>query len=147
MSKMPIFCIKSVKIYTGQKKLTRIYPWNPWQISGMVSSLSNVNIFYPTFPSQVVGFLSMFAIFISTVILTLDTLPYFQVDDTLSILWFFRFSLIFSISLQPEGDGLGEPYQPFVIIEAVYMGWFTLEFFVRFDIWDWIIWYLIFEIA
>ena len=144
---MPIFCIKSIKIYTGQKKLTRIYPWDPWQISGMVSSLSNVNIFYPTFPSQVVGFLSMFAIFISTVILTLDTLPYFQVDDTLSILWFFRFSLIFSISLQPEGDGLGEPYQPFVIIEAVYMGWFTLEFFVRFDIWDWIIWYLIFEIA
>ena len=144
---MPIFCVKSVKIYTGQKKLTRIYPWDPWQISGMVSSLSNVNIFYPTFPSQVVGFLSMFAIFISTVILTLDTLPYFQVDDTLSILWFFRFSLIFSISLQPEGDGLGEPYQPFVIIEAVYMGWFTLEFFVRFDIWDWIIWYLIFEIA
>ena len=144
---MPIFRVKSVKIYTGQKKLTRIYPWDPWQISGMVSSLSNVNIFYPTFPSQVVGFLSMFAIFISTVILTLDTLPYFQVDDTLSILWFFRFSLIFSISLQPEGDGLGEPYQPFVIIEAVYMGWFTLEFFVRFDIWDWIIWYLIFEIA
>ena len=144
---MPIFCVKSVKIYTGQKKFTWIYPWDPWQISGMVSSLSNVNIFYPTFPSQVVGFLSMFAIFISTVILTLDTLPYFQVDDTLSILWFFRFSLIFSISLQPEGDGLGEPYQPFVIIEAVYMGWFTLEFFVRFDIWDWIIWYLIFEIA
>ena len=144
---MPIFCVESVKIYTGQKKFTRIYAGDPWQISGMVSSLSNVNIFYPTFPSQVVGFLSMFAIFISTVILTLDTLPYFQVDDTLSILWFFRFSLIFSISLQPEGDGLGEPYQPFVIIEAVYMGWFTLEFFVRFDIWDWIIWYLIFEIA
>ena len=83
---MPIFRVKSVKIYTGQKRFTRIYPWDPWQISGMVSSLSNVNIFYPTFPSQVVGFLSMFAIFISTVILTLDTLPYFQVDDTLSIL-------------------------------------------------------------
>ena len=33
---------------------------------------------------------------------------------------------------QPEGDGMGETYQPFVIIEAVYMGWFTLEFFVRF---------------
>ena len=27
---------------------------------------------------------------------------------------------------------MGETYQPFVIIEAVYMGWFTLEFFVRF---------------
>ena len=33
---------------------------------------------------------------------------------------------------QPEGDGMGETYQPFVVIEAVYMGWFTLEFFVRF---------------
>merc|ERR1719350_2437524 len=26
-SKLPIFCIKSVKIYTGQKKFTRIYSW------------------------------------------------------------------------------------------------------------------------
>ena len=32
---MPIFRIKSVNIYTGQKKFTRIYPWDPWQISGM----------------------------------------------------------------------------------------------------------------
>ena len=32
---MPIFCVKSVKIYTGQKKITRVYPWRPWQISGM----------------------------------------------------------------------------------------------------------------
>ena len=32
---MPIFCVKSVKIYTGQKKFTRIYPWDPWQIRGM----------------------------------------------------------------------------------------------------------------
>ena len=32
---------------------------------------------------------------------------------------------------QAEGEGMGETYQPFVIIEAVYMGWFTLEFFVR----------------
>ena len=35
---MPIFRVKSVKIYTGQKKFTRIYPWDPWQISGMVCS-------------------------------------------------------------------------------------------------------------
>ena len=34
---MPIFCVESVKIYTGQKKFTRIYPWDPWQISGMTS--------------------------------------------------------------------------------------------------------------
>ena len=59
--------------------------------SSKVASLSNVNIFYLTFPSQVVGFLSMFAIFISTVILTLDTLPYFQVDDAQSVLCFFNF--------------------------------------------------------
>jgi len=26
-SKLPIFCVKSVKIYTGQKKITRIYSW------------------------------------------------------------------------------------------------------------------------
>ena len=35
LSKMPIFRVKSVKIYTGQKKFTRIYPWDPWQIWGM----------------------------------------------------------------------------------------------------------------
>ena len=33
--KLPIFCIKSLKIYTGQKKFTREYPWLPWQIWGM----------------------------------------------------------------------------------------------------------------
>ena len=32
---MPIFCVKSVKIYIGQKKFTWVYPWRPWQISGM----------------------------------------------------------------------------------------------------------------
>ena len=32
---MPIFRVKCVKIYTGQKKFTRIYSWRPWQISGM----------------------------------------------------------------------------------------------------------------
>ena len=34
---MPIFCIKSVKIYTGQKKFTRVYSWLSWQISGMLN--------------------------------------------------------------------------------------------------------------
>ena len=33
---MPIFRVKSVKIYTGQKKFTRTCLWRPWQISGMV---------------------------------------------------------------------------------------------------------------
>ena len=46
--------------------------------------------------SQVVGFLSMFAIFISTVILTLDTLPYFQVALKLTI------DMIDGKSFQPQ---------------------------------------------
>ena len=33
---MPIFRVKSVKIYTDQKKFTRIYSWRSWQIWGMV---------------------------------------------------------------------------------------------------------------
>ena len=32
---MPIFCVKSVKIYTGQKKFTRTSSVRPWQIWGM----------------------------------------------------------------------------------------------------------------
>ena len=32
---MPIFCVKSVKIYTGQKKFTRTPSARPWQIWGM----------------------------------------------------------------------------------------------------------------
>ena len=34
-SKLPIFRVKSVKIYTGQKKFTRTCLWGSWQISGM----------------------------------------------------------------------------------------------------------------
>ena len=34
-SKLPTFCVKSVKNYTGQKKITRA-PWRPWQIWGML---------------------------------------------------------------------------------------------------------------
>ena len=32
---MPIFCVKPVKIYTGQKNFTWIYSWRSWQIWGM----------------------------------------------------------------------------------------------------------------
>ena len=35
-SKLPIFRVKSVKIYTGQKKFTWIYSWRSWQISGVM---------------------------------------------------------------------------------------------------------------
>ena len=38
--KLPIFRVKSVKIYTGQKKFTRTCPWRPWQIWGMVKASS-----------------------------------------------------------------------------------------------------------
>ena len=37
-SKLPIFRVKSVKIYTGQKKFTRTCSWGSWQISGMDQS-------------------------------------------------------------------------------------------------------------
>ena len=37
-SKLPIFCVKSVKIYTGQKKFTREFSWLSWQIWGMQAS-------------------------------------------------------------------------------------------------------------
>ena len=36
---MPIVCVKSVKIYTGQKKFTRTCSWGSWQISGMIIAL------------------------------------------------------------------------------------------------------------
>ena len=38
-SKLPIFCVKSVKIYTGQKKFTRTSSVRPWQIWGMWTGL------------------------------------------------------------------------------------------------------------
>ena len=45
LSKMPIFCVKSVKIYTGQKKFTRVYSWLSWQIWGMSEIWSRSNAF------------------------------------------------------------------------------------------------------
>ena len=36
---MPIFCVKSVKIYTGQKKFARTSSVRPWQISGMIITI------------------------------------------------------------------------------------------------------------
>ena len=35
-SKLPIFRVKSVKNYTGQKKFTREFSWHSWQIWGML---------------------------------------------------------------------------------------------------------------
>ena len=41
---MPIFRVKFVKIYTGQKKFTWIYSWRLWQIWGM-----GITIIHPIF--------------------------------------------------------------------------------------------------
>ena len=43
---MPIFRVKSVKIYTGQKKFTRTPSARPWQVWGMVVSQCFVNTKY-----------------------------------------------------------------------------------------------------
>ena len=43
---MPIFRVKSVKIYTGQKKFTRICSWDSWQISGMIKLNIKVSGYY-----------------------------------------------------------------------------------------------------
>ena len=59
--------------------------------------------------ARVVGVISVTCIFISTIILTLDTLPYFEDHE----------------------DKIMGQFAPFVIIEAVYMAWFTLEFIIR----------------
>lgn len=59
--------------------------------------------------ARVVGIISVTCIFISTIILTLDTLPYFN---------------------EHESQIAGE-FAAFVVIEAIYMAWFTIEFLVR----------------
>lgn len=59
--------------------------------------------------ARVVGIISVSCIFISTIILTLDTLPYFN---------------------EHEAQIAGE-FAAFVVIEAIYMAWFTIEFLVR----------------
>jgi hypothetical protein len=59
-----------------------------------------------------VAIISITFIIISTVVLTLNTLPYF--------------------SNPGGGDGEAEEdFPPFALLEAVYMSWFTFEFLVR----------------
>ena len=59
--------------------------------------------------ARVLGVISVTCIFISTIILTLETLPYFQ---------------------DHENKIHGE-FAPFMIIEAIYMAYFTFEFIIR----------------
>ena len=58
---------------------------------------------------QVVALISITFIILSTVVLTLNTLPYFDKRD----------------ENNNERD-----YPPFALLEAVYMSWFTFEFLV-----------------
>ena len=59
--------------------------------------------------ARVLGVISVACIFISTIILTLDTMPYFQ---------------------EHENKIAGE-FAGFAIVEGIYMAYFTLEFLVR----------------
>ena len=59
--------------------------------------------------ARVIGIISVSCIFLSTIILTLDTLPYFE----------------------DHVDTISGEFAPFFIIEAVYMIFFTIEFLVR----------------
>ena len=58
---------------------------------------------------QVVAIISITFIVLSTVVLTLNTLPYFDKRD----------------ENNNERD-----YPPFALLEAIYMSWFTFEFLV-----------------
>ena len=59
--------------------------------------------------ARIVGIISVSCIFLSTIILTLDTMPYFE----------------------DHQDKIMDQFAPFVIIEAIYMVWFTMEFIIR----------------
>jgi len=59
--------------------------------------------------ARVLGIISVSCIFISTIILTLDTLPYFHEHE----------------------DQIAGEFAAFVVIEAIYMAYFTIEFLVR----------------
>ena len=68
-------------------------------------NVSNLSVF------QVVAIISITFIVLSTVVLTLNTLPYFDKRD----------------ENNNERD-----YPPFALLEAIYMSWFTFEFLVKY---------------
>ena len=59
--------------------------------------------------ARAVAIISVCAIILATIVLTLNTLPYFQEKE----------------------DKIGGDYAVFAIMEAVYISWFTLEFVIR----------------
>ena len=59
--------------------------------------------------ARIIGIISVGCIFLSSIILTLDTMPYF---------------------MDHENKIMGQ-FAPFVIVEAIYMVWFTMEFIIR----------------
>merc|ERR1712038_1456367 len=59
--------------------------------------------------ARIVAIISITFIILSTVVLTLNTLPYFS---------------------HREGE-TEKDYPPFALLEAIYMSWFTFEFLIR----------------
>ena len=56
---MPIFRVKSVKIYTGQKEFTRACSWRSWQISGMYLLVPCVLVYYIQFQILKIKYLNL----------------------------------------------------------------------------------------
>ena len=66
-------------------------------------------VYVPKIYFQVVALISITFIILSTVVLTLNTLPYFD---------------------KRYENNNERDYPPFALLEAVYMSWFTFEFLV-----------------
>lgn len=64
---------------------------------------------HTSYGARAVAIISVLSIVLATIVLTLNTLPYFQEKE----------------------DKIGGDYAVFAIMEAVYISWFTLEFVVR----------------
>ena len=71
-------------------------------------NVSNLSVF------QVVAIISITFIVLSTVVLTLNTLPYFD---------------------KRNKNNNERDYPPFALLEAIYMSWFTFEFLVKLQFW------------
>ena len=85
-------------------------PGNKRSILRVLSLMTVLVTHAQYFYFQVVAIISITFIVLSTVVLTLNTLPYFDKRD----------------ENNNERD-----YPPFALLEAIYMSWFTFEFLIR----------------
>lgn len=70
--------------------------------------------------------ISIAFIIISTLVLTLNTLPYFQVRPLVICTVLVQYFIV----QRTDADGQTD-FPLFALAEAVYMSWFTFEFLVR----------------